>query len=237
MSHSLTPTILGAAISGKAADKARRTDSKENSAILRVAYLLAAADGDVSNDEIATFKQTMSLLEGFEMGSQETTSFIESCIEDGRKLMALRHFYADEELVKAFLTKVVSDVRSLCWNKFAVRKAFAVWIAICIADGEYSSFERMLIKRLQNVSSWNTSGLAMLCCLKAPAEPEKMITDEFLSELEERITSIHEMQEQLSSCEDAVQKQSLLESIDYLVQSLDEYIHDDGDDIGYGNEE
>jgi hypothetical protein len=50
MSTLKATTILGAAISGKTADKARRTDSKENSAILRVAYLLAAADGDVSND-------------------------------------------------------------------------------------------------------------------------------------------------------------------------------------------
>ena len=52
------------------------TESKRNKAILRIAYLLAASDGAVREDEREVFKRTLASLEGFEMGAAETTKFI-----------------------------------------------------------------------------------------------------------------------------------------------------------------
>ncbi len=125
------------------------TESKRNKAILRIAYLLAASDGAVREDEREVFKRTLASLEGFEMGAAETTKFIEDIVEDARKLAFLRDFYSEDEMVKAFLSKVAEDIFTLYGDKVSVRKAFSACIAICLADKEYSAFERRLVREMQ----------------------------------------------------------------------------------------
>ena len=123
---------------------------KANNAILRVAYLIAAADGEVKNAELEVFKKTLGALQGAKMGDEDTTMLIENIVEDARKLTILRDFYDEDQLTKAFLAKVQKDVQTIQESKLSARKAFAVWTSICMADKEYSSFERKLVKTLQS---------------------------------------------------------------------------------------
>ena len=140
--------------------------AKANTAILRIAYLIAASDKDVTKEEREVFKKTLCALQGLKMGDDETTELIESVVEDARKFAILRAFYSERELVKAFLSKVSKDVVAIQCSKIDCRKAFAVWTSICMADGEYSDFERTLVKGLQTaingVSAFEVSAAASL---------------------------------------------------------------------------
>lgn len=123
---------------------------KMNDAILRVAYLIAAADGEVKTAEREVFKKTLSALQGARMGDEDTTALIEGVVEDARKLTILRDFYDEDQLIRAFLVKVQKEVALIQTDKISARKAFAVWMSICKADKEYSSFERKIVKSLQS---------------------------------------------------------------------------------------
>lgn len=124
--------------------------TKVNTAILRIAYLIAASDKDVNKEEREVFKKTLCALQGLKMGDDETTELIESVVEDARKFAILRDFYTEEEIVKAFLSKVSKDLITIQGNKVDCRKAFAVWTSICMADKDFSDFERKLVKGLQS---------------------------------------------------------------------------------------
>lgn len=123
--------------------------TKANTAILRIAYLIAASDKDVNKEEREVFKKTLCALQGLKMGDDETTELIVSVVEDARKFAILRDFYTEEEIVKVFQSKVSKDLIAIQGNKVDCRKAFAVWTSICMADKDFSDFERKLVKGLQ----------------------------------------------------------------------------------------
>jgi len=234
---------------GGDAETGNGMDRKKSEAILRVTYLLAASDGDVRRDEREVFKQTLAALEGFKMGDAETTKFIEDVVEDARKLAFLRDFYSEDEMVKAFLSKAAEDLTTLYGDKVAVRKAFAAWLSICLADKEYSAFERRLVKEMQvALNMIGKAGIAMPLIggllggavgllaatvvggsAKKKAEKQSFgadayVSDAFLAEVEDRLVAIDEMQGKLAKCKGKSQKRSLEESLSYLVESLKSFL-------------
>ena len=193
---------------------------------------------------------------------------IENIIDDARKLTILRDFYDEEQLTKAFLAKVQKDVQTIQESKIAARKAFAVWTSICMADKEYSSFERKLVKTLQSACNGFggvleipadclkksmvggaaaglgmllgeplVGGLAAVAGLVAARKAEKdkqktvlsfgseaFVSDQYLSEVEERCAEIDAAQEQLANCASDDLKTSILDSINCLVESFKDFI-------------
>lgn len=125
------------------------TSDKANTAILRIAYLIAASDGEVKKSEREVFKSTLCALQGVKMGDDDTTALIQEVVQEAAKLAILRDFYTEEEQLKAFLSTVSGDVAVIQRSKVSCRRAFAAWISICMADKEFSPFERKLIKSLQ----------------------------------------------------------------------------------------
>lgn len=137
------------------------TSDKANTAILRIAYLIAASDGDVKQSEREVFKSTLCALQGVKMGDDDTTALIQEVVQEAAGLAILRDFYNEEEQIKAFLSKVSGDVSVIQRSKVACRRAFAAWISICMADKEFSPFERKLIKALQ-VACNGFAGVSMV---------------------------------------------------------------------------
>lgn len=125
------------------------TSDKANTAILRIAYLIAASDGEVKQSEREVFKNTLCALQGLKMGDDDTTALIQGVVHEAADLAILRDFYNEGEQIKAFLSKVAADITVIQRSKVACRRAFAAWISICMADKEFSPFERKLIKALQ----------------------------------------------------------------------------------------
>ena len=134
------------------------TSDKANTAILRVAYLIAASDGEVKQSEREVFKSTLCALQGVKMGDDDTTALIQEVVQEAARLAILRDFYNEEEQIRAFLSKVSWDVSVILRRKVACRRAFAAWISICMADKEFSPFERKLIKALQVACNGFASG-------------------------------------------------------------------------------
>ena len=137
------------------------TSDKANTAILRIAYLIAASDGEVKQSERDVFKTTLCALQGLKMGDDDTTALIQGVVQEAAGLAILRDFYNEEELIKAFLSKVAGDVTAIQRSKLACRRAFAAWISICMADKEFSPFERKLIKTLQAACN-GLAGVSMM---------------------------------------------------------------------------
>ena len=237
---------------------AEEQDSREitdgqNTSILRVAYLLAAADGEVKASEREMFKKSLAQVVGLKMGAPETTELIETVVADADKLLMLRDFYDEDALVQAFLVKVAADLFAIQGAKVACRRAFAVWTSICMSDGEFSPFERRLVRELQH-SCNGVRGLEVLgpavgsiagCALGALAGalvakqyekarrakkdasgygPEARIPDAYLKEVEERCQEINVVQAQVEACTDADGRKALEESMACLVESFRDFV-------------
>lgn len=208
--------------------------SRANTAILRVAYLIAASDRDVNQGERDVFKKTICALQGLEMGNDETSELIVEVAEDARKFSILRDFYSEEELIATFRSKVSKDIVAIQGNNVDCRKAFAIWISICMADKEYSDFERKLIKALQATINdlWGLCpipifpSMVMASALGKPKKygQEARIPDAFLEEVEERCREIDEAQTQLADSADEEERMAVENSLNYLVESFRDFI-------------
>lgn len=210
---------------------------KTNTAILRVAYLIAASDNEVNKEEREVFKKTACALQGLKMGDEDTTELIVGVVEEARKFAILRDFYDEEELIKAFLSKAEKDILAIKGSKVECRKAFAVWISICMADKEYSAFERKLVKAMQGViNSMSTeslvgvsvaAGFGILFGSEAKTKDVgggPRITDDFLDEVEERCREIDSVQTQLEGAKSDDERSAAASAIDYLARSFKEFI-------------
>lgn len=218
--------------------RCRTSEEETNDAILRIAYLLAASDGEVKKPEREVFKKTLDALYGSKMGDEDTTALIEGVVEGARKLMALRDFYNEEQMTKAFLSKVRDDLRFVRRDKVSARKAFAVWISLCIADKDYSSFERHLVKALQSACNDATPSLFGFGRNVVDAffrsegrfedtpdsEEKPLVSDDFLLEVEDRCREIDEARAQLDSCASNDQKYAMAASLESLVASFNEFV-------------
>ncbi len=225
------------------------TSDKANTAILRIAYLIAASDSEVKQSEREVFKSTLCALQRLKMGDDDTTALIQGVVQEAAGLAILRDFYNEEEQVKAFLSKVAGDVSVIQRSKLACRRAFAAWISICMADKEFSPFERKLIKALQAACNGLASvsmmasgtgigaGLGFLFggpILGAKKKgtpksaqkfgPDARIPDAFIEEVESRCREIDAAQAQLNGCTAEDERKSIEDSIQCLVESFKEFI-------------
>lgn len=120
--------------------------------ILSVAYLLAAVDGKICDEEQDQFRDIMKQLFGERYADAEVMTYLEGVSEETRKLMALRAFYTeDDDLVKAFTAKSAAAVAAVATDTYTLRCAFAIWISICCADKDYSKIERSAVKSIQKM--------------------------------------------------------------------------------------
>lgn len=127
-------------------------DFEQAKAILNVAYLLAAMDGVICEQEQSQFRALMKQLFGDRYADAEVMTYLEGVSEEARKLISLRAFYADdEELVKAFLAKASPSVAVAAKDSYVLRCAFAIWIGICCSDNDYSKIERLAVKGVQKL--------------------------------------------------------------------------------------
>lgn len=131
----------------------------QDQAILRVSYLLATLDGTVSDEEKRLFRKVGDAYSWFAPGNQETNDLIDDVVLSSEKLLRLKGFYSEQEFLTAFMTEVEADCKTIKSGKAVSRKAFAIWIAMCLADKDFSAIERVAVKLLQQ--SFNGSDLSI----------------------------------------------------------------------------
>lgn len=126
-----------------------KTTQEQDRAILQVSYLLATLDGNVSDEEKKLFRKIGGAYSWFTPGNQKTNDLIDDVVSSSEKLLRLKGFYNEQEFLTAFLTETENDCKTIKSSNIAARKAFAIWIAMCLADKDFSAIERIAIKLLQ----------------------------------------------------------------------------------------
>lgn len=135
-------------------------------AILKVAYLLSAIDGEVAESERATFDRLAARCRDIDV--DESKDVIRSAQASVEKLLKA---YKDKKASP--LAVFMCEVKKVCnWSAFVrnsalVRKAFVMWMAMVLADGVFADVEQRAIRELQAfVNSYSLIDDAFLLATK-----------------------------------------------------------------------
>jgi len=121
--------------------------SKRNAAVLRVSMMIAALDGAVTDAELAAFEKQAKKCRGCNAQSSKAL-FREGLRAAGYLELAARTLSA-RELRTAFLEEVQAVLsEGVAMDAAGTRAAFVTWIAMAMADGDYSANERTAIEAL-----------------------------------------------------------------------------------------
>lgn len=226
--------------------------SSTDRAMWKVAWLLSCTAGEIGKEECRAFKELCFASGGMEPGTPGANEFLEEVAADAENLRRLKIFYTPEEQIRAFIAKVAPECDKLKADPVVSRKAFAVWVGMCMVDREYTETEKKLIRILRGVFSpsfkLTTAQTAaqtvaqmatiMFCPTVAIAgvlgkalkskmsngQDGNVITDGFLEELEDDLRMLADLKSQIDSATDGKQKDDLQKSYSYIEQSLGELI-------------
>ena len=125
--------------------KASRTDF----GVLKVAFMVAALDGEVTDAEYKAFDALAKKCRGYT--AKTAAIALDEAMRSAGYLMLLSRRAKDADLVKAF----VAEAQAALPMGFAylsiedVRRAVVTWIAMGMSDGDYSSREKQCIEALR----------------------------------------------------------------------------------------
>lgn len=119
--------------------------------ILKVAFMIAALDGDVTDAEYDAFDALAKKCRGYT--PEGATEALTDAMHSAGYLMLLSKRVKTQELVKAF----IAEAKNALPDGFAycsiedVRRAIITWIAVGLSDGDYSARERACIEALRKL--------------------------------------------------------------------------------------
>ncbi len=125
--------------------KASRTDF----GVFKVAFMVAALDGEVTDAEYRALEALAKKCRGYT--PKAAAAAFDEAMRSAGYLMLLGRRAKDEDLVDAF----VKEARAALPNGFAyfsiedVRRAVVTWIAMGMSDGDYSAREKKCVEALR----------------------------------------------------------------------------------------
>ena len=145
--------------------KASRTDF----GVLKVAFMVAALDGEVTAAEYRAFEALAKKCRGYT--PKAAAAALDEAMRSAGYLMLLSKRAKDAELIKAF----VGEAQAALPMGFAyfsvedVRRAVVTWIAMGMSDGDYSAREKKCIEALRKL-------FAELKIMRIEAEEEQWLS-------------------------------------------------------------
>ena len=145
--------------------KASRTDF----GVLKVAFMVAALDGEVTDAEYKAFDALAKKCRGYT--PRIASAALNEAMRSAGYLLLLARRVKDDELVKAF----VAEAQTVLPNGFAylsiedVRRAVVTWIAMAMSDGDYSAREKLCIEALRKL-------FAKIKVIRVLAEEERWLS-------------------------------------------------------------
>ena len=124
---------------------------KTDFGVLKVAYMVAALDGEVSESEFKALDTLAKKCRGYT--PKIAAQAIDEALRSAGYLMLLSKREKDAALVSAF----VREAKAALPNGFAymaiedVRRAVATWVAMGMSDGDYSAREKKCIEALRKL--------------------------------------------------------------------------------------
>jgi len=122
---------------------------KADLGVLKVAFMVAALDGEVTAEEYEVFDALAKKCRGYTPETAEAA--LHAAMRSAGYLMLLSKRVATPELVQAF----IGEAQTALPDGFAylpiddVRQAFVTWMAVGMSDGDYSERERACIEALR----------------------------------------------------------------------------------------
>ena len=144
--------------------KASRTDF----GVLKVAFMVAALDGEVSDAEYRALEALAKKCRGYT--PKTAAKALDEAMRSAGYLMLFARRATDTALVKAFM----GEAQAALPNGFAyfsiedVRRAIVTWIAMGMSDGDYSAREKKCIEALRKL-------FAELKVMRIQAEEEQWL--------------------------------------------------------------
>ena len=216
-------------------------------AILKVAYILSSISGVEKAENKKVFREITKGFSWFSPGDPDTDKFVLGIIETTKELATLRQLYDENDYYAAFLSKLKKECETIKNDsKATARKAFVIWIAMCLADHDLSEMEQKSLVALQRYLNSNfkivevDSPIPIITSIRpmpwplgkssrtrSVKVPDEYVTDAFMKEALETITLLGELKAQIDATSDAEQKQSLQESFDIMQNQLKSKILND----------
>ena len=132
-------SVLKAKVAGE--DKLGNVDS----AVLKVAMMVSALDGDVSKDELDAFGKLARQCRGY--SAEEADKVFDAGLRSAGYIALQAKRLPEKKLVNLFLAEAneaMPDGFALA-NPEDVRRAFVMWVTMSLADGAFSPIERKAI--------------------------------------------------------------------------------------------
>lgn len=128
--------------------------------ILKVAMMVAALDGEVQASEIETFGNLAKKCRGYT--SKTAKEAQREAFRSAGYLMLLAKTVSERELLAAFVDEALLAMPSGFLNGSLedVRRAFVMWTAMGMGDGDFSSVERNAILALKK--TWSDMKTALM---------------------------------------------------------------------------
>lgn len=124
--------------------------SKADICILKVAFLVAAIDGEVTAEEFTVFDAMARRCKGYD--EEQGGNVLDDAMRSAGYLLLVSSRLSDTALVKAFIDEVdrVLPAGYAYFQTVAeLRRAFITWIAMGMSDGDYSIREKKCIDALR----------------------------------------------------------------------------------------
>jgi len=122
---------------------------KADIGILKVAFMVAALDGEVTDAEYDAFAALAKKCRGYT--PESAAAALDEAMRSAGYLLLVAKRLKTPALVKAFVAeakKALPDGFAYCTLDY-VRRAFVTWIAVGMSDGDYSDRERACIEALR----------------------------------------------------------------------------------------
>lgn len=122
--------------------------SKEDALLLKTSLMLAAVDGEVSEDEIARFKAYAEKCRGYNEVSFD--ELWDKAVRSAGYLLLQSRFLAKDELIAAFVKEAEVDFvgKFILTSDDERERAFAFLERMAKSDGDFSEIERAAIASL-----------------------------------------------------------------------------------------
>ena len=121
---------------------------REDFVLLKTTLTLAAADGEISADEVARFRELAEACRGYNGESFET--LWDKALRSAGYLLIQSHFLDPEELAETFVKEAEKDFVGtfILETKEERTRAFELLEQMAMVDGDYSAVERACITAL-----------------------------------------------------------------------------------------
>lgn len=221
---------------------------KRIQATLDIAYLLGNLGGWYSENQEKRFEEIAANL------GRKPSDVSPDAVGLNAKLAHLRSRVSEDDLLAEFINGVRSDCESFGGLLVPSRRAFALWIALGLADGEMPALYRKALMLLRGefkhsallygalgglplypaASAVGGLGMGIVTSIMGGLQGLKhkqtldrycpLVSDEFLSQAEALVGKMGELEKQLAETEDSVRKEHIQQEYAAVSQQLQELI-------------